>query len=87
MGGFEIATLLMGALCGNLGAVLIKPFNIGLFWNSVTGGVGAAVVLYLPHFLRFIRYDHWALEFLAASVGGLVLMLIIGGLTALAYRE
>jgi len=83
----EIALTLTGMLAGNLGAVVVKQFNIGLFWNSVVGGLGAALVGFGPKFAGFPHFDDWSLEFLAAFGTGFGLMLIAGGLTELAYRE
>lgn len=87
MGGFEIAALMIGALCGNVGAVLVRPFNLGLFWNGVTGALGAAGVLWLPELLGLPTFGQWSYEFLAAGGAGLALMLLTGGLVELWYRR
>jgi len=86
MTGFEIACVLIGMVCGNLGAVLVRPFNIGLWWNTVWGGIGAALMAYVPQNLGLDFFDFWAFDFMAAGGAGMALMVIVGGLTELRYR-
>ncbi|MFQ5437268.1 MAG: hypothetical protein ACE5DK_00380 [Paracoccaceae bacterium] len=86
MSGFEIAGLLIGIVCGNLGAVVVKPFNLGLWWNSVCGAAGAAGYLYLPAIAAVRPSGFWVYDFLGAAGGGLGLMMVAGALVALWYR-
>jgi|GEM_PF-1481312 len=91
MGGYEIALVLIGGLCGNLGAVLVPAFNLGLFWNTVLGAAGALAAhfgtgdLVAVHALSAL--DRWPYGFLFAALSGTGAMLLIGGLVALAYRD
>ena len=87
MGGFEIAALLIGALCGNVAAVVAKPVNLGLFWNSLLGALGAGGVLWLPERLGLPPFAQWSHEFLAAGGAGFLLVLLAGGLVELWYRR
>jgi uncharacterized membrane protein YeaQ/YmgE (transglycosylase-associated protein family) len=86
MTGFEISAILIGIVCGNFGAVVVKPFNLGLFWNSIAGALGAGATLYLPPRLGFDLFDQWSYDFLAAAGAGMLVMLVAGGLTALRFR-
>lgn len=87
MGLFEVTCLLIGAVCGNLGAVLVPSFNLGLFWNTVLGSVGAyAGLRLLPH-VEIDRVGHWTTDFLAAGASGMTVMLIAGGIVELVYRR
>ena len=84
--GLVIACTLFGMLCGNLGAVVVKPFNLGLFWNSLIGGIGGIAVGFLPVLLGQDLLKQWYADLLASGAAGMALMLIIGGLVALRYR-
>lgn len=86
MTGFEIALILIGIVCGNLGAVLIPPLNIGLWWNSVSGAGGALVFAFVPKLLRLNLDPFWAFDFIAAGLSGMLTMLLIGAIVALLYR-
>lgn len=80
------ATILIGILCGNLGAVIVKPFNIGLFWNSITGIIGALGMTLGQDWLDVDLFQHWSHDMLAACAAAVVAMLLAGGLTALRYK-
>lgn len=86
MSGFEITLILIGIVCGNLGAVLIPPVNIGLWWNSVSGATGALAFILAPKFSEISFGYFWAIDFIAAGLCGVVTMLVIGGGLALFYR-
>jgi len=99
MTGYEIALLLIGMLCGNLGAVVAQPLNLGLFWNSVTGGLGAMLVHFAPQYMgrayfgmlpdaiSYPLLNSWPFEFLAAGAVGMAVMLVCGAVVALAYGD
>ncbi|NOX39257.1 MAG: hypothetical protein GXP05_01710 [Alphaproteobacteria bacterium] len=87
MGGFEIALVLIGIVCGNLGAVLVRPLNLGLFWNSIWGGLGAAAYIYCQAWFALPVPDFWGYGFLAAGGSGMIAMLLVGGLVALRFRD
>jgi hypothetical protein len=87
MGGFEIALVLIGVICGNLGAVLIGPLNLGLVWNSALGGLGAAGFIYGHARFALPFPDFWGYYFLTAGGVGMVSMLLVGGFVAFLYRE
>lgn len=86
-GGFEATMLLVGLLGGNIGAILIKPLNLGLLGNSLAGMAGAGLLLWGPALiiveinLRF--WPHLALS----AISGLLAMALCGGLVALRYRD
>jgi uncharacterized membrane protein YeaQ/YmgE (transglycosylase-associated protein family) len=82
-----IAAILIGILCGNLGAVIVKQFNIGLFWNSITGIVGALGITLGQTWLEIDLFLHWSHDMLAACAAAVCVMLVIGGLTALYHRN
>jgi len=82
-----VSMILIGMVCGNLGAVLLRPFNLGLWWNSVAGALGGAAVVYGPAYLGVDPVGPWYIALLAAGGAGLVLMLLCGALMALAYRH
>ncbi len=86
MTGLEIAAILIGIIGGNLGAVVLKPLNIGLFWNSVCGGIGAIAITFAPGWLNTDLFDFWLFDFVAAALAGMGLMIIAGALVALRFR-
>lgn len=81
-----LAAILIGILCGNLGAVIVKPFNIGLFWNSVTGIIGALAITWGQDWLGIDLFAHWSYDMLASSAAAVAVMLLAGGLVAFRYR-
>jgi len=87
MTGLDVASLLIGVVWGNLGAVLIPPFNLGLFWNSVTGVLGAGAIVYVRGVPGLLKLDPWYVDIAVASMAALVTMLMIGALVALRYRR
>lgn len=87
MGGFALSQLLIGALCGNFGAVLVRALNLGLFWNSVLGLIGGGAVAFGPGWLDLALDWPWYLGLLAAGGGGMALMLIAGALVAWRYAR
>ncbi len=80
MGLFEIASLLIGAVCGNLCAVLFPPVNLGLVWNTVLGLVGAGGYLFALPVIGVAQFGFWIYDYVAAGMAGLALVLVIGGL-------
>jgi len=87
MSGFALALTLFGIVCGNLGAVLVKPLNLGLWWNSVAGALGGAAVTYAPLILGPMAVHPWYYELMAAGGAGLAVMILCGALVALRYRD
>ncbi len=84
--GLGIATVLAGMVAGNLGAVLMKAFNIGLFWNSIAGGAGGLAIALIPVALGRDFIEPWYYDLLAAGAAGAAVMLVSGGLVALRFR-
>jgi len=84
--GLEIACILIGMLCGNLGAVIVTPFNLGLLWNTVIGAIGGAIVGYLPLIVGQDFLSPWYVDLMAASGLSIGLMLIAGGAVAFRFR-
>jgi uncharacterized membrane protein YeaQ/YmgE (transglycosylase-associated protein family) len=82
----QIACILIGMLCGNLGAVVARPLNLGLLWNSVAGGIGGGVIGFLPQILGRDLPFPWYAVFLAAAALGMALMLLAGVIDALRHR-
>jgi uncharacterized membrane protein YeaQ/YmgE (transglycosylase-associated protein family) len=81
-----LSAIFIGILCGNLGAVIVKPFNIGLFWNSITGIIGALAVIEGQDWLGIDLFPHWSHDMLAASAAAVGVMLLAGGAVAFRYR-
>lgn len=86
MTGLQIAAILFGILCGNMGAVILSSLNLGLFWNSIFGGIGAAIVAFAPIYLAVDIFDTWYSFLLTSGVVGLCLMLVAGALVSVRYR-
>lgn len=84
---FTIAALLIGVVCGNLGAVVAPPVNLGLWWNSVFGAVGAAGYLWLPDLAGYASFGYWVHDFIAAGAAGFALVAVLGTLVALWSRR
>ena len=82
-----VLAILFGIICGNLGAVLLRGFNLGLWWNSVLGALGAAIVVFGPRLFDAGFAPGWMLTLPAAGLAGLVLMVLVGGLVALRHRR
>ncbi|MFT4716945.1 MAG: putative membrane protein YeaQ/YmgE (transglycosylase-associated protein family) [Paracoccaceae bacterium] len=80
------SAILIGILCGNLGAVLFKQLNIGLFWNSITGVIGALGITLGQGWLSVDLFPHWSHDMLAAGGAAVVVMLLAGGAVAMRYR-
>jgi len=82
-----VSLILIGIVCGNLGAVLVKPLNLGLWWNSVCGAIGGATVGFAPVLFTQYAAQPWYVWFLAAGLAGMALMLLMGAVAALGYRR
>ncbi len=87
MTGLEIASILLGMICGNLGAVVIKALNVGLFWNTICGLAGASGFILAQRWFGWGMFDFWYYDFLSAGAAGMALMLFAGAMTALRFRD
>lgn len=87
MTGLEIASILIGTLCGNFCAVVFRPVNLGLFWNSLLGGGAGCGVAFGGRYLEQTFLTHWSHDFLAAAFAGFAIVLLLGGLVAFLYRK
>lgn len=85
MTGLEISALLIGMISGNLGAVIFPPLNIGLFWNTVWGALGAAILLFVDTQFSVVP-DLWYAIFLASAGAGMAGMVLAGIVTEMRYR-
>lgn len=86
MSGFVIGVTLYGILCGNLAAVVFRAFNVGLFWNSVTGAAGSLLVSFGPGFWNAEFAGPWYAEFTLSGATAMLVMLLAGALVELRYR-
>jgi len=86
MNWFHLALLLFGMVSGNLGAVLLPAFNLGLFWNSLLGLLGAAIVVFGPLLLKIDPFTSWYIRALVAGAMGMILTLVAGALVEMRYR-
>jgi len=78
------ALICIAVVCGNLCAVLIKPANLGLFWNSVCGALGGSIVAFAPGILDLaIDFDWYQLLLLAGAAG--FVTLLVAGITVAAW--
>ena len=87
MGGFAIASILFGMICGNLGAVIFRPLNLGLFWNTLLGGLGAAIAIEAQNHVQIGFAGIWYFDLMTAGLAGILLYLLAGLLMAFFYRS
>jgi uncharacterized membrane protein YeaQ/YmgE (transglycosylase-associated protein family) len=87
MGAFEIACLLIGAVCGNLCAALLPPVNLGLIWNTVAGLAGAAAYVFALPLAGIAPFGFWIYDYLAAGVAGLAVVFVAGGVVEYLYSR
>ncbi len=84
---FDLAAIMAGILCANLGAVFVPRVNMGLFVNSILGALGAGVTILTPAPLHGVIASHRLFELIAASIIGLVVALLVGALNELRFRN
>ena len=87
MGFFELACLLLGAICGNLAPTLVPPVNLGLIWNTALGMVGAAIYAIVLPIFEVTTFTFWLYHYLAAGLAGFALVFVIGGVTEYLYSR
>jgi uncharacterized membrane protein YeaQ/YmgE (transglycosylase-associated protein family) len=87
MGFFELACLLLGAICGNLAPALVPPVNLGLIWNTALGMVGAAVYAIVLPLLELPTVSYWLYDYLAAGLAGFALVFVLGGVVEFLYSR
>ncbi len=87
MTGLEIAVVLIGIVGGNFGAVIVKPLNLGLFWNSIIGAVGAASLVIAQRVFYVDLFANWSYDILAAAGVGMALPLTLGAVAEFVYRN
>jgi len=87
MNGYHLAMILLGTICGNLGAVILPSANLGLFWNTILGICGASGVIFAPYILGYDPFGPWYVQFLSAGLAGSLATILIGGLNELRFRR
>ena len=84
---FGVLAAVLGALGGNVAAVAVPAANLGLWWNSMAGGMAALVLLLLPEGALPWPSGQRLIDLPAMAGAGFLAVLVIGGLVALAYRD
>ena len=73
-----IASLISGAIGGNLAGMLMKKFSMGTIWNTVAGILGGASGMQLLEMVGMLGGDGGLIANIAGStVGGGVLMILV----------
>lgn len=73
-----IASLISGAVGGNLAGMLMKKFSLGALWNTVVGIIGGAGGMQLLELVGLLGAEGGLIANIAGSaVGGGVLMTIV----------
>ena len=87
MSWFDLSLILIGIIGGNLAAAVIRPCNLGLWWNSVIGGAAAIVLIKVMQAFSLSFFGYWAYDFVAAGLVSLAAVTIAGAVAALFYRD
>ena len=87
MGWGDVTAILIGLLAGNLAAVLVPRINLGLFWNGITGAVGALAVHYAPVTITHMMPTHWAVSLALQGTAAFLLTLVAGALNEMRFRN
>ena len=73
-----IICLIVGAIVGGLAMQLRKGWGIGLVGNSVTGAIGGVISGYVFDTINVIDVGDYADPVIAAIVGAVILVGIVG---------
>jgi uncharacterized membrane protein YeaQ/YmgE (transglycosylase-associated protein family) len=73
-----IAMLIIGAIAGWLAGKLVRGFGFGVIWNIVIGIIGAFIGVALLTRLGVVPFAGFFGSIVNATVGALVLLLIVG---------
>ena len=70
--------LLVGAVAGWLGGIVVKGYGLGLFGDIVVGVIGAFIGSWLWGALRFPALGPWWLTaIVAATIGACILLFLL----------
>ncbi len=73
-----LISLLMGAIGGNLGGVILKKFSLGLLGNSIAGIVGGAGGMSLLNQLGVGATNPLIGQLAGGGIGGMLVMIVVG---------
>ena len=73
-----IAMIIIGAIAGWLAGKLVRGFGFGVIWNIVVGIIGAFIGVALLTKLGVVPFSGFFGSIVNATVGALVLLLIVG---------
>jgi len=89
--GHLLAQLVAGGAGGNLAAVALRNFSLGVIWNSLAGFIGGAVgaqLLFNIGVMPQSLSDAEALRnaILAGAIGGITLFVLLGLIKSMLVR-
>src|ERR1043165_507369 len=73
-----IIMIVVGAIAGWLAGQIMRGFGFGLIWNIVIGIVGAFIGVWLMTTLRIMPFAGFLGSIINATIGAVVLLLIVG---------
>ena len=73
-----IIMLIVGAIAGWLAGQIVRGFGFGLIWNIIIGVIGAFIGVWLLTKLGFIPFAGFGGSIVNATIGAVVLLLIVG---------
>ena len=73
-----IVMIVIGAIAGWLAGQIVRGFGFGLLMNIVIGIVGAFIGVWLLATLRILPFAGFLGSIINATIGAVVLLLIIG---------
>jgi uncharacterized membrane protein YeaQ/YmgE (transglycosylase-associated protein family) len=73
-----IIMLIIGAIAGWLAGQIVRGFGFGLLWNIILGIVGAFIGVWLLRQLGFLPFSGFIGSIVNATIGAVVLLVIVG---------